>query len=165
MGAVAIKLTGKHAAEHGLVAWIDESDLERVSCRKWRAAKITSSTGQVYFYAEAKIDGKVVYLHRFILDAKRGELVDHRDRDPLNCRRNNIRRCTHSQNMMNRPVLPQNKLGVKGVHFDQRRGRYYVEIYANGSRIRLGSYGTLDAAKQAYAEGAKRYHGEFANHE
>ncbi|WP_257819665.1 HNH endonuclease [Burkholderia glumae] len=162
MSAVKLKLTGKHAAEHDLAAWIDEEDFERVSARKWHAHKIVLSTGRIYFYAETKIQGRAVSLHRFILQPAPGVLVDHRDRDTLNCRRNNLRVCTHGQNMMNRPTLPQNKLGVKGVRYDRKKRRYCVEIYANGLRVWLGSYRTLSDARRAYADGAARYHGEFA---
>lgn len=161
MVAYELKLTGKHASEHG-VALIDECDVEAVLQHRWSVYKIRSREGKYYFYAGAKIDGKNTLLHRFILKAQKGQLVDHQDQNTLNCQRYNIRICTHSQNMMNRKVLPHNKLGVKGVWRDAKTGLFKAVIRCNGKRTDLGRFKSVELAKSAYDEAAIRLHGEFA---
>lgn len=52
-------------------------------------------------YVIAKIDGKIVRLHRMLMDASRGELVDHADSDPLDNRREKIRITTPKGNAEN----------------------------------------------------------------
>src|SRR3989442_122647 len=59
------------------------------------------------------------YLHRVIGERVKGcplgrtELIDHRDRDPLNNRRRNLRVSTSAQNVMNSP--PRNGRRFKGI--------------------------------------------------
>ena len=42
-------------------------------------------------YITSKVNGKQIKLHRFLLSPKEYEEVDHKDRDTLNNRRNNLR--------------------------------------------------------------------------
>lgn len=42
------------------------------------------------------------------------------------------------------------------------RGGFTATIYIGGKRHYLGFFKTKDEAGQAYAEAAKKYHGEFA---
>lgn len=70
---------------------------------KWVAAwrKNTQS-----FYCLAVIDGKTVYLHRFIMNPKRRQLVDHRNHDTLDNTRKNLRNTTPKVNRHNRKGGP-----------------------------------------------------------
>lgn len=52
-------------------------------------------------YAERTENGKHVRMHRFILNAKDGEIIDHINGNPLDNRRSNLRVVTTSQNGMN----------------------------------------------------------------
>ena len=60
----------------GYVAYVDDSDYERVSAHKWYA-----HVKQDGVYAHTNIEQKTVQMHRFILGAPRGMLVDHRDHE------------------------------------------------------------------------------------
>jgi hypothetical protein len=80
----------------GYHALVDAEDYERVLayCRNWTVH--TSADGQVYAKAHVPGSGKrgkSIRLHRFLLDAKPGELVDHWDGDGLNNCRYNLRKC------------------------------------------------------------------------
>lgn len=62
-------------------------------------------------------------LSRFIIGAKKGQIVDHRNRDPKDNRRKNLRIVTHRQNSLNKRC--KNETGFIGVTIRHRRGRDY----------------------------------------
>lgn len=111
-------------------------------------------------YAQGKIEGKTVYVHRLIF--KEFKMIDHISGNGLDNRRSNLRQCTYAQNNMNAKVRSHNKLGVKGVSIDNRTGRFYANIRANGKCVFLGAFDTTSEAKQAYDEASRNLHGEFA---
>ena len=131
---------------------------KRVSAHKWYASK--SPRG--YVYATATIDGKWVGMHRFILGAPAGYVVDHRDGNGLNNTRDNLRLATYSQNKANsvcRRSLP------KGVYSRRQRTGgtvYRAQIRCRGVITNLGTFVTIEEAAKAYAEAAFRTHKEFA---
>jgi len=95
-------------------------------------------------------------------------VVDHIDRDGLNNRRINLRRCTQAENSRNRKGSSLSRHGLKGVRlrtWDPAIAPYYAEIVYDGKRHHLGSYMTAEDAHRAYVEAAKRLHGEFARAE
>ena len=89
-----------------------------------------------------------------------GVLIDHKDGNPWNNRLENLRLATHAQNLCNKSVRPDNKVGLKGV--DLYRGRYRAQIKVNGKSIHLGLFGTPELAHDAYCKASKEYHGEFS---
>jgi hypothetical protein len=119
-------------------------------------------------YLRVQIGGSLYLAHRVIYAVIHGEWpqrhVDHIDGNKLNNRRANLRLATPSQNLYNRGSQRNNRLGVKGVCFDRRRGRYFAQIAARGKHHFLGYFHTLDEASSAYRVASARIHGEFARH-
>jgi AP2 domain-containing protein/HNH endonuclease len=111
-------------------------------------------------YASAKVDGKLQRLHRVILEAVAGESIDHRNMNGLDCRRENLRKCSAGQNMMNRKVHSNTTSGFKGVSRRGSKWRAYINV--NKKRSWLGNYDTAEDAAQAYDTACKILHGEFA---
>ena len=74
------------------------------------------------------------------------ELVDHIDRNPQNDRVENLREADKSINALNTEPRSNNKTGVKGVWRD-KRGKYQSSVYHKGRKIYLGTYETLEEAK------------------
>lgn len=89
-------------------------------------------------------------------------LIDHKDRDPFNNRKNNLRSATLNENQWNRSKTKANTSGFKGVYFDKSAGRYHAQITKNWKVYNLGRYDTPEEASAAYNEAAKRLHGTFA---
>ncbi len=141
----------------GKVALVDDEDYERVSQRKWwRWAN---------GYAAAYIDGKVIPLHRFILNAKKGDEIDHINTNKLDCRRANLRLCTRSQNVMNTRLRADNTTGFKGISYiKKKRGtkKYSAHLKIGTRRIHLGYFYAPVEAARAYDKAAREHFGEFA---
>jgi hypothetical protein len=135
---------------------LDASDFEKVSGLNW----YIDANG----YAARRLGcGKVEYMHRLIVDCEREMHVDHKNGQPSDNRRQNLRKCTRSQNMWNRGKNKANLSGLKGVS-KRSETSWKAEIRANGKRIQLGSFRTAEAAHAAYCKAATELHGCFANH-
>ena len=91
------------------------------------------------------------------------DMVDHIDGDKANNRIINLREATMAQNAWNTGARPWSKSGVKGVSWDKSRGKWFASIFVNRKQIALGRYDDIREAAEAYAEAARRYHGDFAN--
>ncbi len=102
--------------------------------------------------------GKLWQAHRVAWAIHHGEdpgelCIDHIDGDGHNNRINNLRACTHQQNICNRKP-------TKG--YTKRYGKYEAQIKHNGKTIYIGMYKTEAEARRAYLEKAKELFGEFA---
>jgi len=111
-------------------------------------------------YACQMINGRQVYIHRRIVAAKKGDVVDHVNNDSLDNSRKNLRVCSISQNRMNSKKRSDSNQKYKGVH--KKLNRYRAVIGFNGKRINIGSFLTEEAAAIAYNKAALKYHGEYA---
>ena len=103
------------------------------------------------------------YLHKII-----GERlfinneVDHEDRNKLNCKRNNLREATRSQNQSNCNKYSTNTSGYKGVHYCNYTNKWRASITINRKCLKLGRFDNIIQAAKAYDDAAKVYHKEFA---
>jgi HNH endonuclease/AP2 domain len=145
----------------GQFAIVDQDDYERVTEYKWYAVKHpTRSVFHVTGYIASF--GFYMPLHRFILNAPRGTQIDHRDGNPLNNRRENLRFCTAAQNAQNSRKPKTNTSGFKGVNWDKRRQNWVARIKCNSKAIHIGVFKDPVLAAHAYDHAARRYHGPFA---
>jgi hypothetical protein len=100
-------------------------------------------------------------LARVIMNAPPELEVDHRDRDSLNCRKNNMRLATIQQQSYNRLIKTRKEKLPKGVY---RVGtRFRAQITWMGARTNLGYYDTVEEAETVYKKFAKLFFGEFAD--
>jgi hypothetical protein len=141
----------KQCKEKKDIVIIDREDISKVSKYQWNVSSIGRVSG-----CDLKDSSKRVLLHNVIMGMK---YLDHKDNNPRNNQKSNLRKCTHSQNMCNRRVQTNNQLGVKGIRF--RNGQYQARITCQGKGICLGSFETLMQAIKAYNTAAKKYHGNF----
>jgi hypothetical protein len=105
------------------------------------------------------------YVHRDVLKAKKGESVDHINGNKLDNRKENLRICTHQQNMCNTKISIKNKSGVKGVHWSEERQKWSAQIAYKNKTLALGRFEMYEDAVKARKEAEKKYHGEFAKNE
>lgn len=147
----------------GQVAIIDREDWDLVKAYNWQA--VYSKTTNTY-YADTSIreNGKQrkVRMHRLILGASKGTLVDHINGNTLDNRRSsNLRLCNHSQNSANKRKCINSSSRFKGV--SRAGNKWQAEIAFNKQRCYLGVFKTPEAAHAVYCEAAIMLHGKFAN--
>lgn len=88
-------------------------------------------------------------------------MVDHKDRDPMNDRIENLRLATAWQNQLNKRKTKKNKSGYKGV-CKTRGGRWVASITIDYKPTRLGTFDDPAEAHAAYVAAAKARDSEFA---
>lgn len=143
----------------GYSAIVDDEDFEEIS--KWKWCAFDHSTRNTVYAGRATRNGSAkatVHLHRQILRAKRGEVVDHINGDGLDNRRSNLRITDKTGNARNRSVQANSRSGYKGVNI--KRGRKSGRAYS--AHITLGSFFTPEEAALAYNKWATLIHGEHA---
>ena len=100
-------------------------------------------------------------LGRFLMGSPRGSLVDHRNRNPLDNRRANLRACTYRQNNVNSARQHGGSSQYRGV-YRTKRGRWYAQAGTRDERVFLGSFASEVEAALAYNRFAREKYGEFA---
>lgn len=135
----------------GLYATIDEEDYERCTQNKWHV----TSRG----YAARRINDRIQYLHRFLLDVPEKMEVDHINGDPLDNRKSNLRICTRLQNVWNMKRV--NKFGYKCGVVLKKNGKWQALITTNKVRKYLGQFSNQEEASKAYEKAALEQRGEF----
>ncbi|QDH47389.1 HNH homing endonuclease [Salmonella phage vB_SenS_SB9] len=90
-------------------------------------------------------------------------LIDHKDQDPWNNKWNNLRKATNKENSSNSSGWENKSTGVKGI-YKRTEGKFEARIRANGKRINVGTFGSLEEAESAIREAREKVCGEFTNH-
>jgi hypothetical protein len=147
-----IRLYDKDQRING-TAIIDKEDAERCSTIRW----FKTVNGYVYSGTGKR------FLHNFILDRipSRVIITDHINRNPMDCRKSNLRLCNHTENRANSGARADNTSGFKGVgKYDGQKWRALVQC--NGKPYQIGMFDTKEEAATAYDMKAKELFGEFA---
>ncbi len=151
-----IKLTkGKYAI-------VDAEDYEKLNQYNW----YTKDNGYT-FYAERKekILGKkrCVRMHRQIMNAPSDKVVDHKNRNGLDNRKENLRLVSQQENNWNSERgANKGSSKYKGVNYDKAHQKYRATLCHNGGKIHLGYFENESDAAKAYDAAAKIYRGKFA---
>jgi len=149
----------------GRVALVDDEDFDQVSkyrwycgLDRWRAYAI-SGFG---FYVNNTRKRITVRMHRLIMNAGRGQEVDHINGNGLDNRKGNLRLCTKVGNGANRRSAIGSSSKYLGVSGSKTRKSWLVQIQSGGMGMYLGVYASEVEAAKAYDVAARKYHGEFA---
>jgi hypothetical protein len=142
----------------GKWAKIDLADLPMVMFNCWLRDRL----GYAYRVGPRK---QKILMHRVIMGLPPGRVpeVDHKNGNPLDNRRSNLRIATRSQQGANQRTS-RRLYGLKGVHWDKEARKWKVEIRINGKLRNLGRFALGDEveAARAYDRAAVEAWGEFA---
>lgn len=146
-----IKLT------QGKYALVDDADFEWLNQWKW-----THGHNEAHRNAGG---GKWIKMHRLIMDEPEGMVVDHKNNNRLDNRRDNLRICTQQQNTLNSPIRKSNKSGYKDIWWDKSREKWFVQIMCKGKKHTVGRFANIKEAIQARNSRIIELHGDFARTE
>lgn len=125
------------------IAIIDDDDFDRVFVNKWS-----------YHHTGYVVRGKPqISLHRFIMEAKKGQNIDHKNRNKLDNRKENLRFCTRKQNQWNFPYR---------IAFRKDRNAWILRMNVNGKKKYIGYFKNEELAKEARRKVSLKYHKEFS---
>lgn len=141
------------------VILVDADDYPLLARYSWhvRASKKT-------FYAQTTviINGKrkTLRMHRLIMGMP-AKFVDHKNRNGLDNRKSNLRKCTPAESARNM-VKKRSKSGYLGVYKSKNSSlTWKMNIRFNNKFIREHGFDTAEAAARRYDELSRELHGEF----
>ena len=160
---------------HGtLTILFDEEDRELVESHTWSVllyhntyyarTSIPHPDGGWYTSPNGKRQRRqtTLRLHRLLMNPPKGMVIDHINHNGLDNRRENLRICTHAENMRNSRKGKDNTSGYKGVCWAKRDKKWRAQIRKDNKNIHIGYYNTLEEAARAYDAKAKELHGKYA---
>jgi len=132
-------------------------------------AHVDNKSGECYACYTERIMGKKkrYWLHNEVMEKmigrplEKGEIVDHINRNKLDCRRENLRLSDFSKNQANIKKARSGKR-FKGVYYKKRLKKWMALIYHQGKQHYLGVYDNEEDAARAYNKKALELFGEFA---
>lgn len=153
-----VGFTAEIPLKNGIVAIIDLEDVDKASKYGW---VLDDTRPNVYVHTMDRERRKTLKLHRYLMDAKEDQIIDHSNGDGLDNRRKNLRFATASQNGANSRKAKNKTSMYKGVH-KRDGGKWRAAIRVNGKLINLGSFVDEREAALAYNTAAIAHFGEYA---
>ena len=141
----------------GYVSLVDDEDYDYLNQWKWHYC---DGYARRNVYEKGSRKPIPIRMHRVILNANKGEYVDHINGNRINNQKENLRLCTYSQNNMNKKRHSDSKSNYKGV--SKHRSKWRATITKEYKTYYLGLYKTDIEAAIAYNEKATELFGEFA---
>ena len=86
--------------------------------------------------------------------------IDHKDRNPLNNKIENLRQVSHGQNRAN-SIKTTNKTGLKGVT-KRPNGKFRAMFNTKNTKKSLGEYHTAEEAHAAFKKAHIEHYGAYS---
>lgn len=131
------KIKGAYAAgtlPDGSIFVVDSQRIPDIEQLTWHKGK----DGYVVNYS--RLHKRASLLHRWLLGITDPTvIVDHINRDRMDCRMANLRTVSFQQNSCNHKLFCTNQTGYAGVYYSNRSMRYEAKVGYLGKRIYLGA--------------------------
>ncbi len=144
--------------QRDLEAIIDEEDFKKVSEYHWWFNGRYVVREKRYGLRKDNKKHKY-YLHRVIMDLEKDNklIIDHRDKNPLNNQKSNLRACTQVENQQNSKMLRNNTSGVKGVMWWKTLGYWIAFGKYNNKRVWHKYFKKFEDAVESRKEFERQY--------
>jgi hypothetical protein len=137
----------------GLFALIDDEDYELIAAFSWHLHGSSNCEG---YYAASNVK-----MHRMIINAPPGTVVDHINGNKLDNRKKNLRFCTHAENQQNTKSRGGSSR-YKGVHYNKKSKKWLGAFMFNGTHYYCGMFESEKECARAVDEKRKEVCNEFA---
>lgn len=97
------------------------------------------------------------FMHRIVMRAPKGMMVDHLNGNSLDNRKQNLRICTNRENQQNRTNHRSGRL--VGASFHKETGKWRARIKIDGNQKHIGLFKTEIEAHEAYMNALKELAG------
>jgi len=132
-------------------AIIDRDDYDKVKNYRWHSNDKN--------YVGTWYNGKIISLHRMLMKFPK-EMIDHKNQNPLDNRKNNLQVCNASENRINAKLSNHNTSGINGV-FLRPNGKWQASIIVNKKKIYLAETFNKNLAIKRKVEAEKKYYPNF----
>lgn len=139
---------------------VDDGDAHWLTDHTWHIAHHLGRA-ELYYVLVATPDGPQL-LHRLVMDARPGWMIDHANHDGLDNRRSNLRLATAILNQANQRPQAGRSSRFKGVDWKESHQSWRARIKSEGRERTLGYFSDEAKAAQAYNEAAIATWGDFA---
>lgn len=147
---------------------VDDEDFDSLNKWKWKANTKKAKKAIVHRIShpprKLRREGKrskTIYIHREIMKAPKGLVVDHIDGDTLNNQKSNLRICTQGENGRNRKKQTgKSSSAFKGV--SKKNKSFCASIRCGKKNYYIGTFRDEIDAARAYNIYAVILHKEFA---
>ena len=147
----------KYGEQTGLIDAQDYYLLEKYAWCLWTTKR--HNTFYVRRFLTRRNDER---LHRRIMNAQPGQIVDHINGNGLDNRRCNLRITNSHGNNCNSAKRKNSTSKYKGVSWSSREKKWKAQIQENKRKRPLGTYVSEEQAARVYDKAALQLHGEFA---
>lgn len=124
---------------------IDTYNLDMVSQYKWR---IAIKRRKYYLITGSSKKKTAIYLHQMIYGEKvpKGYTIDHDNSNEFDNTKRNLKCVTVTKNAQNINAKYNNKLGIRGIWYDNSRKLYSSSLTVNGTTFYFKNFTTFEEA-------------------
>lgn len=128
-------------------------------CWSFKYDKASKKLNSFYPYSNTK---QSIYFCRLIMEAQKGEYIDHQNGCSLDCRRKNLRKCSNKENSRNDRLHCNNSSGYSGVSWHKMSGKWRARITVDRKEIYLGLYDNYEDAVNARKIAEEKYFQDYS---
>ena len=136
--------------------YFDLEDYDKIKDYCWN--EHISKNGYHALEARDRQTGKVIRMHWLIV----GKYYDHKNNNPLDNRKSNLRIASQQENCQNNSLSKNNTSGYTGVSWSKRENKWVSHIRVDKKQKFLGYFLQKEDAILARLEAEAKYYGEFS---
>lgn len=136
--------------------YFDLEDYDKIKDFCWCEHKL--STGYTALEATDSKTNKIIRFH-YLLGKKE---ADHKNRNPFDNRKSNLRDCTKRGNAINHSMRKDNTSGVTGVYWNKNTSKWYAGISKDGKMYFSQGFANKQDAIDTRLKAEKEHYGEFS---